>query len=1064
MQANQSDGGPLEERLRSLILTGSDAVSDLGALSNMSSNAAIFTDNMSSSHHPQSREELGDGQALSTANRPGGKGGKKRPNQAQRRQMNAELSIPIDYGGLAPHSSKQFTLPQHYSEPQSFQHGRQQQNPFSSHSPTYSGNLPSWPTSNDSHSYGQKRRDYIQSSPTSHQSSRRHQQHPSVDGVTRAANAISADVFPPRGGHQPLQPKPTLYNPGGNRKAGFSPEQLDHQSKFLDQLCHQIIVNAEIELGEINEKEQFRQYVESICRDIVTRYEIEVQGARAFQPGTVELICFGSLTSGFATKASDMDLGLLSPMSRLPPSSPESPIPRLIEGALLAAGFGARLLTRTRVPIIKLCEKPSIALTQNLQDARKKWERGVDQEEHDLDEDAPDDPDLAPNFSIDTDSQEQTPAKPQALQSFVGVEAVSAPEEELLSLKQSWNQSLAGYYGATKRLLRRLNGRDITHSNSLDFTKADYILLDRVANAFVKGLHDLELRDRILAYPSLHANNMTQLTNHRSLSGVHAIIEGERLVLSWEKMKLSSRNPKIDQVYGELVERWRNLQYSKNFGTNPIWFNKELQLAVETLRQYSPLQITQLQQDQWESPAQYHERTHKIAATLSGSTSPPDANTRHQVIQHYINGIRAENIRNNVRDFAVSTGTQALRTVAREHKSLHLAANYERAIEKGLYEAEDVPIIQRYLSILRRKPVVSIRQPADFEYLIPIMQSEIGVLDYIRQLPDPATLGPNKPRDGFSDILEFPKHGVGVQCDINFSAHLALQNTLLLRCYSHTDPRVRPLILFVKHWAKTRGINTPYRGTLSSYGYVLMVLHYLVNIVEPFVCPNLQELAPPDPDLPPEALEGIATCQGYNVRFWRDERAILALAREDQLNQNRESLGSLLRGFFEYYAQGNMMVSKPQKAFDWGRDVLSLRTHGGLLSKTEKGWTGAKTVVQPQNTTAPDGATQWAAEQQANKPKDTKEVRHRFLFAIEDPFEIDHNVARTVTHNGIVSIRNEFRRAWTIIKSAGTGYVTDNLFEDVKAQKEQLERRHFLTLLNEIHGNEVFEDHSGVGA
>lgn len=32
-----------------------------------------------------------------------------------------------------------------------------------------------------------------------------------------------------------------------------------------------------------------------------------------------------------------------------------------------------------------------------------------------------------------------------------------------------------------------------------------------------------------------------------------------------------------------------------------------------------------------------------------------------------------------------------------------------------------------------------------------------------------------------------------------------------------------------------------------------------------------------------------------------------------------------------------------------------------------------------------------------------------------------HNVARTVTHNGIVAIRDEFRRSWRIIQAVGRG-------------------------------------------
>ena len=86
-----------------------------------------------------------------------------------------------------------------------------------------------------------------------------------------------------------------------------------------------------------------------------------------------------------------------------------------------------------------------------------------------------------------------------------------------------------------------------------------------------------------------------------------------------------------------------------------------------------------------------------------------------------------------------------------------------------------------------------------------------------------------------------------------------------------------------------------------------------------------------------------------------------------------------------------------------------------------------------------------------------KEIRHRYLFAIEDPFELDHNVARTVTHNGIVAIRDEFRRAWRIIRNAGRNVVPEDLLEDVTADKKR-ERDSFSELLVEIHGNKLFDE------
>jgi terminal uridylyltransferase len=88
----------------------------------------------------------------------------------------------------------------------------------------------------------------------------------------------------------------------------------------------------------------------------------------------------------------------------------------------------------------------------------------------------------------------------------------------------------------------------------------------------------------------------------------------------------------------------------------------------------------------------------------------------------------------------------------------------------------------------------------------------------------------------------------------------------LLREYCLFDPRVAQVGVFVKSWAKIRDINTPYYGTLSSYGYVLMVLHFLMNVVVPPVIPNLQHLGHDEnflvPDTPVELFEG-----KYDIRF-----------------------------------------------------------------------------------------------------------------------------------------------------------------------------------------------------
>ncbi|EME88717.1 uncharacterized protein MYCFIDRAFT_87561 [Pseudocercospora fijiensis CIRAD86] len=276
--------------------------------------------------------------------------------------------------------------------------------------------------------------------------------------------------------------------------------------------------------------------------------------------------------------------------------------------------------------------------------------------------------------------------------------------------------------------------------------------------------------------------------------------------------------------------------------------------------------------------------------------------------------------------------------------------------------------------------------------------------------------------------LDFPKDGVGIQCDINFFNPLGLHNTQMLRCYSKCDPRVRPMVLFVKSWAKGRKINSSYSGTLSSYGYVLMVLHYLMNVVQPPVLPNLQmPWRPHAACTPPGATR--AEVDGWVVDFWRNEDEIEQALQMGQMSSNKESLGSLLAGFLQYYSS---MGNGPQ--FRWTQQVLSLRTPGGILTKDAKGWVKATT-----------------------EEGEGKKIQHRYLFCIEDPFELDHNVARTVTHNGIVAIRDEFRRAFRILLAVGNGNsivnlgeLCDKLIED--GQEELAMQRDIAKRNNEILG------------
>ncbi|KAM6525402.1 hypothetical protein FALCPG4_010949 [Fusarium falciforme] len=1032
----------LENHLRNLILSNNGPLQD-SSTSKSSSNLPVQGSLKSGATAPslaaKSQNGMGSNVPTEPSTRsPPSKPSRKRMNQAQRRQMSSQLSIPIDPRPQQPLPARSYQSPtSHYSRPsQSYQrHMHTNSHPRTTH---YDGR--------QNGSYGQRSWNGPQQGIGPHGSA--HGQPP----------GIPADSMPlqlSRGGMH-------LYN--SRRDAQFSPEEISAQASLLDRLCFEVVSNSEIERSEIAEKEAFRCRIEAISQEAIARCEKEQNPEAEFDPLSVQLKCFGSLSSGFATKASDMDLGLLSPMSPIQPDAPGSQIPRLLEKAFLDAGLGARLLTRTRVPIIKLCSDPPKKLRQDLLEERFKWENGLDEthedDEHDHDNDQTGlaGPETKTSTSLEITSPTSSTAEPQSF-----------------DIKQGPKNTLASYYGLAKRILRRAGGRDATVSNYRDLADQDWDILNRVCQAFVAGLSDPQLRGRLAGYPSLKFESVNNGQANRSLLGVYTQIEGEQIRQLWEERGVQERAQQPRLLAEQAMKIWEEAQNKVNFGVDPVFYTKELQLALDKMKRAPSVQFVTLEQAQHEAPIVYSTRALNIINALRPANELEASNWTRLVVTQYLDGIHQEEIRKTITGHIASRGGDVpIKAVIRMHKAIHLAWEFERAIEKDLYDESVIPDIKEYIALLRAPFQQSDESSAITDFIIPLTPATSGLVARIRALPDPHKLAPNQPRDRYRDRLEFPKTGAGVQCDINFSAHLALHNTALLRCYSLTDPRVRPMVLFVKHWAKMRGINSGYRGTLSSYGYVLMVLHYLVNIAEPFVSPNLQQLAPPLPrGLSPVEREKATFCRGHDIRFWRNEEEILGLAQANQLNHNNATIGHLLRGFFEYYAHSTMLSTLSSRGFDWGRDVLSLRTPGGLLTKQNKGWTGAKTVIvldaqgvgpQPPSQTeqmptpvaAPKGqvtsdeGVQSKQVNTASKNTEFKEIRHRYLFAIEDPFELDHNVARTVTHNGIVSIRDEFRRAWRIIRSAGNGSSQEELLRDVNDVQE--EESPLSKLLDDIHG------------
>jgi hypothetical protein len=58
----------------------------------------------------------------------------------------------------------------------------------------------------------------------------------------------------------------------------------------------------------------------------------------------------------------------------------------------------------------------------------------------------------------------------------------------------------------------------------------------------------------------------------------------------------------------------------------------------------------------------------------------------------------------------------------------------------------------------------------------------------------------------------------------------------------------------------------------------------------------------------------------------------------------------------------------------------------------------------------------------------------RHLFCIEDPFELSHDLGRTVHADGCDKLRHEFRRAWDVLRhAASTQQALQELFTEAPA-------------------------------
>jgi len=268
---------------------------------------------------------------------------------------------------------------------------------------------------------------------------------------------------------------------------------------------------------------------------------------------------------------------------------------------------------------------------------------------------------------------------------------------------------------------------------------------------------------------------------------------------------------------------------------------------------------------------------------------------------------------------------------------------------------------------------------------------------------------------------------------------LACVNTALLRSYSLSSPTVRILASIIKRWAKSRNINDPANHTLSSYGYILMLLHFLtthkatntglpVQIFSDIksnvptarcpLVPNLQWMdqrwLQSQPGTPYQEWEEKPSNQfstmphpteaSYMVNTYfcglNDQTAMTGLQRQMTHSNNFScSLSMLLAAFFRFYAYD----------FDYKKQAVSLNASRryGRIERESK----AETDM-------------WKSYGQA--------------LCIEDPFESFYDVAHVLKPLNFQRTRREFALAFSKISDAATKGISheesllDHICEDIR--------------------------------
>lgn len=156
------------------------------------------------------------------------------------------------------------------------------------------------------------------------------------------------------------------------------------------------------------------------------------------------------------------------------------------------------------------------------------------------------------------------------------------------------------------------------------------------------------------------------------------------------------------------------------------------------------------------------------------------------------------------------------------------------------------------------------------------------------------------------------------EIDLSMYNQCALYNSKLLKAYVDIDERTSQLFCVVKRMAKSCGIADATKGSLSSYAWALLVIHYLQRLYPP-ILPVLQEVK-----------RGMSKptvgVNGWNVWFSED--------RVKMEPYNTMTMTQLFKGFYRYYS-----------VFNFNTSVVTIRT-SEALTRFRKNWNDCTMAIE----------------------------------------------------------------------------------------------------------------------